>query len=470
MEVISAPRIIVAGVGSAVGKSVLTMGLATALRQKGHSVSCCMIRPALLQASILRRISGRFVNCLDSRILSPAQIMSSTFRASLGANLLLIEGQGGLYDGYNAGSLHGSDAEIARITESPVLIVADLSKLGSSLAAVLRGYTNFVDGVNVVAAIGNRCVERSRRDEVSRDQAFYNLALRSYGMAPLLGAIPELKTTVSPPPNFAFQGGSFISLPRQLFVELASAINASVDLDRLLELAHQAPRVGLNEVEGKLGSARRTRIAVSEDSCFGVCFQDNLDLLRFYGADVVSFSPLADQQLPDGIGAVYLTGAAIAEYGPELAHNFSMIESLRKFSAQGGVIYSEGAGTAYLSREYVIGSNTSPLPGVGILPISCQWSPSELLYQDFVTLDETVFGQSAIVVKGLSTDQWRVYDDERLIKVLKVSTPGKATILDGFSPTSQSICTFSFLHFGSNPLIARNLVAAAEVVQSLDRR
>lgn len=467
MELISAPRIIISGVASGVGKSLLTIGLATALRQKGISVSCCVVRPALLQASILRRITNRFINCLDTRMLSSNQILSSVFRAGLGSDLVLIEGCGGLYDGYNAGSLHGSDAEIARLIESPVVLVVDLRNIGNSVAALLRGYTDFAEGVKVVGAIGNRCAKLNRREYSAYDSSFYNLALESFGLAPLLGALPELDLVAGPPPAYACQARNLTSLPRQFFVDLSAAITAQINLDNFIELASQAPRVGLNEEEGKAGSPRRTRIAVAEDSCFGVCFQDNFDLLRFYGAEVVSFSPLADEKLPDRIGAVYFTGGAIAEYGVDLANNISMHDSIRDFARKGGVVYSEGSGTAYLAREFVVEREASPIPGVGVVPITCQFKRSRFMYEDVEVLEEIALGLDGTKVKGISLDEWDVFDDERMVRALKVARSGRPISIEGYSPTAQSTCIFSFLHFGSNPQIAKNLVDAAEVVHSI---
>lgn len=471
MEVISAPRVIVSGVAAGVGKSLITIGLATALRQKGVGVSCCVIRPALLQASILKRVTGRFTNCLDCRLLGSDQIMSSVFRASLGADLILIEGCGGLYDGYNAGSLHGSDAEVARLTETPVVLLLDLRAMGNSIAALLKGYADFAEGVKVVAAIGNRCVNsgRGRVETNSYDAGFYRLALDTFGAVPLLGALPELDLLASPPPAYACQARNLTSLPRQFFVDLAAAVAKNINLDELFLLAEKAPRVGVNEVEGKVGSRRRARIAVSDDSCFGVCFQDNFDLLRYYGAEVVSFSPLADEKLPDRIGAVYFTGGAIAEYGVDLANNISMHNSIREFARAGGVLYSEGAGTAYLAREYVIERDQSPMPGVGVVPITCQLRSSRFIYEEVEVLEETAIGLEGTKVKGLSLDEWDIFDDERMVKALKVERAGRPTVVEGYSPTAQSLCMFSFLHFASNPSVARNLVDAAEVVYPIRR-
>ncbi|MCB0311072.1 MAG: hypothetical protein KDD42_07545, partial [Bdellovibrionales bacterium] len=138
---LSVPRLLISGVSCGVGKAMLGLGLTHELRQRGVSVSSCVLTPNLLQAIVYRRISGRYVRTLDSRLLSDSQNLISCFFAGVGADIVLVHGNRGLFDGEAPDIIAGSDAEMAKLIGAPVALVIDARGFGSSLAAVVRGFT-----------------------------------------------------------------------------------------------------------------------------------------------------------------------------------------------------------------------------------------------------------------------------------------------------------------------------------------
>lgn len=465
MELLAVPRFIVSGVAPGVGKSLLCLGLSVALRKRNLSLSCCVISPNLTQAVIHKRISGRYVRCLDEKILSAGQILSAVHHAGVGADIVMIEGNAGLYDGWSPGSLRGSDAEIASITKSPVILVADVRGFGNSLVALLKGYCEFAKGFDVAGVIANRI---QRGDEVeTQDKVYFDCALQAAGLSSLLGAVPEIRGAVPMPRMLASQNENKTSLPRQFIVDVGNLVSDHIDVDGLIMRANNVASVRFEDYED-LPSGRRCKIALSDDSCFSVGFQDNLDLLKYYGAELVAFSPLADMALPRKIGGIYISGAYLNEYGRELAANESMKQSIREFADSGGIIYTEGGGSAYLCSEFQPDPAGEILQGVGIIPACAVYEPKETFsYADSVTVEESVFGRQGLIVKGISTGEWRLKSDAQLLKALRISVAGNPAYQEGYSPGAQILSTFMFAHWGSNPIIAKNIVDGAEVVKRL---
>src|SRR5262249_50648591 len=156
-----------------------------------------------------------------------------------------------------------------------------------------------------------------------------------------------------------------------------------------------------------------------------------------FGAETISFSPLADEDLPRDVGAIYLTGAFLADYADELSANKGMREAIQAFAQAGGVIYSEGAGTAYLCEEFVTGVDDTLHQGVGLLPARALWEGGSQRYLDAVTLEETVLGRPGLAVKGVMSHEWKISELERILKSLRIGQSEKTIELEGYSPGAQ---------------------------------
>ncbi|MBN8549926.1 MAG: AAA family ATPase, partial [Deltaproteobacteria bacterium] len=400
METLAASRIIVSGTAARSGASFMGVGLACELKRRGLGLSVCVISPNLHQAIIYRRLIGRAVRCLDDRLLTPGQNLVAAYQSSIGADLVLIEGAaGGLYDGSSPTSWRGSTAEMAALIHAPVALVTDPRGYGNSLGALIRGYVECARDFEVGGVILNRVPLLEERKDQVREQ--YDSIMQTFGMRPVLGMVPELKSSVDLPTGSLRQDLNRTSLPRQFLVELTGLVNRYVDVDALLTAAARATEIRINDYDHRT-TERRARIAVSDDSCFSLLFQDNLDLLRYYGAEIVTFSPLADSALPRKVGAVYLSGAYLGEYGAEVAANTSMKDSIRDFAENGGVLYSEGSGTAYLSKSFKTTSGETH-EGVGVIKGAAVPNSGSFAYIDTVTVDESIFGRAGLIVKGVST-------------------------------------------------------------------
>lgn len=461
MDVFRVPRILISGVSSGTGKSLIGVGLSVALRKRNLSVSCCVNGPNLVQGVIYHRISRRPVRTFDERILSPNQILEGLCHAGVGADIILIEGRDGLYDGESPGILRGSDAELAALTRTPVILTVDMRAMGSSVVALVKGFREFARGFDVAAILANR-VEKGDHAGV-RDKVFYDVSLQSSGYEPLVGAIPELEYEIPIPRGINFACDASPTLPMQFYVDIGNIVGQYVDIEQLMKVAERA--AGLKTTGLNLQpSVRRCKIAVTDDSCFNLAFQDNVDLLRFFGAEIVPFSPLADSALPRKIGGLYLTSGDLVEYGRELSENEDLKRSIFEFAKSGGVIYSEGAGTAFLCARFRLDPSGAWLGGVGVIPGSASRCPASFAYTEAATAEESIFGRRGLIFKGVTKADWKFEIETRAIRALRVSHGARTPENEGFSPGAQILNTGCLNHFGSNPVIAKNIVDAAEVV------
>ena len=404
IKLFTAPRVIVSGTHAGVGKSIVTLGLTFALRKLGLSVSCGLIGANLPQAVLLKRLTNRFVRTLDERLLSRDQTVASLYYAGLGTDLILIEGRAGLYDGYIPATLRGSDAEIAALTKTPVILVIDARGFGNSVAALVKGYAETAKGFQLGCVIANRLPSEPAECEAMVQE--FQDSVAAEDLPQLYGGLPE------------FDAGEYTRLPevtervnaasvaRQFLVDLSKLVERYVNLEELVGIAKHAAKIQLENFDTSPMS-RRTRIAYSDDPAFNLGFQDNLDLLRFYGADLVPFSPLADRALPKNIGAVYMTGGCLRDYAAELTRNESMRQSLRDFVDAGGALYSEGASTAYLCDSYRLsGEERQEFEGVGLLPGRAEPGEHDVQYSESVTVEESILGRPGLIVKSISTGEW----------------------------------------------------------------
>lgn len=479
---LSTPRIFLAGSGSGVGKSLLMTGLVIALRRRGLSVACCVVGDALQQAAVLHRLARRYTRVLDRRLLTPAQVQAAVALSGVGADLILIDGQRGLLDGSEALSGAVSDGALAALAATPVVLVADLPQFSASACALAKGFQVLLPEAEVAAVIGTRFRQHEQGSVSDLTAATpaaamqrYNQMATVHGAPPMCGWLPEVEFATQLPARGSSQRRNETVLPMAFLTELARLVEAHVDIDQLLSVARAAATVDL-DVNFPAPCPRRCRMAVTDDPCFSVGYQDNLALLQHFGAEPVSFSPLLDAQLPQRIGGVYLTGAFLHEYGEELARNEAMRDALRQFAEAGGVVYSEGAGTAYLCRSFQLERGGTRFPGVGLIPLDavCAAEPSHVV--EATISEDSILGPVGTVVRGVDPGEWRLESppegvSSHLLLTLHVEQRGRTPEqtaqpqLEGYSSFGQQCSTFHFFHFGSAPEVARSLVDAAAVAK-----
>lgn len=462
------PRVIISGVSSGVGKSLIMTGIVSHLRQQGLGISCCVVGSALHQGLIYNRLSRRYSHTLDRALLDADRIFQTLAQAQIGADLLLIDGRGGMYDGFGSGDLFGSDAELAALTKTPLILVVDVEGFSHSVAALIKGYSEF-DTKGVLRGILANRVPFLEGDSSASNQTLrgMNEHLDACGLPRFMGGVPVAPFESPIPPSVCSQYENVTSIARDFFLDAAYLVSQHVNLEEVQTIAALAEPISESYSELP-ASLRNCRVAVTDDSCFNIGYQDNLAWLSYLGAELVPFSPLTDLELPRKIGGVYVTGAYLHSYGRELSKNESMRQALASFVDRGGALFSEGAGTAFLCKSFQLEVGGPSFPGAGIIPAEAVPIPHEQTAVTASMIEDTVLGPPGTVIRGISTGEWNVRglmvgNERSVVNASRITAADGRALSGAFSPTAQSVSTFHLLHFGSNPEVARAFVHAASV-------
>jgi len=373
--IIETPRLVIAAPSSGCGKSTVATGLMAALaatrRVQGFKVGPDYIDPGYHTAA-----SGRVSRNLDTWLMAPAGVQAVFARAVAGADIAIIEGVMGLFDGYSAHAESGSTAEVAKLLGAPVILVLDVSSMARSAAALACGYRDYDPMLSVAGVICNHVASEQHARWVRE-------AIEDVGL-PVLGCLPRLEALRIPERHLGLEMAVERRATLPAFLQhLAGAVSQYVDLQRVQRIAETAQPLDLalpemaapsgcgapqkaSKLSGALG-APAVRIAVARDEAFCFYYEDNLDLLRAAGAEVVPFSPLADPELPADCAGLYLGGGYPELYGPQLAANRSLRLAIRSAHEAGMPIYAECGGLMVLTESIRdLAGETWPM--VGILP------------------------------------------------------------------------------------------------------
>lgn len=445
-------------------------GLIVALRKHGMSVSCCVTGSALHQALIYTRLSRRYSHVIDREILDTDQVLATLKEAERGADIVLIDGEKGFYDGGVPGDEFGSDADIVRFTQTPAVLVANLPSYSNSIAAIIKGFCQFSDKDLIQGLVANRVVLGEEVGPILSHSVLesMNACMDAYALPRFLAGIPEAHFDTPIPAVGCCQRENVTALPREFFLDVASLVSNHIYVDELLAIAELAPQLAPSQEDGDM-RVGISRIAVSDDVCFNVAYQDNLAWLSRYGAEIIPFSPLADIELPKNIGGIYITGGYLDSYAEELSRNERIREAIKNFVAQGGVVYSEGAGTAYLCESYQVSMGQDAFPGVGVIPCQAvRLNGSEGVVKATL-VEDSILGVSGGAIRGISTGEWGIQGPSSgtvpgIMNTMRMAVGDGLPFNEGFSWAPQALSTFQFFHFGSNNLVARTLVDAAAAV------
>ncbi|WP_456444621.1 cobyrinate a,c-diamide synthase [Oceanithermus sp.] len=330
------PRLVVAAPSSGSGKTTVAAVLLAAWRARGRGVQPFKAGPDYIDPTHLARAAGRTPRNLDGWFLDRPELLEVFRRGALGAAGALVEGVMGLFDGRDALGREGSTAQVARWLDAPVVLVVDARAMAGSIAALVRGFRDHDPRLRLAGAVANR-VGSERHAQILAE------ALEPVGV-PLLGYLPHLPELELPERHLGLVLAGERSLEPAAWARAADTL----DVEGLWELAASAPELdapahGLPRERRPL----RARIAVARDAAFGFYYPEALELLEQLGAELVPFSPLADEGPPEGAGAVWIGGGYPELYARELAANRGALEALRRFP---GPVYAECGGLMYLSE------------------------------------------------------------------------------------------------------------------------
>jgi cobyrinic acid a,c-diamide synthase len=365
-------RLVIAGTHSGVGKTTVAAGLMTALRRRGLTVQPFKVGPDYIDAGHHTAAAGRPCRNLDTWMMPPESVRSLFVHASRDADIAIIEGVMGVYDGAGYDAETGSTAEVAKLLQAPVILVIDASKMARSAAALALGYQRFDPDLPLAGFIINRAASDQHGVGVAG-------AIEKASGLPVFGWLPREEGLKFPERHLGLVPAAEASA-RSAFVSAAGeAVDRQIDIDRLLALvgndtsrshalrgnasvrrsASRLARDGTQSVPTcvptlRVGTRNGGIIAVACDEAFHFTYEENLELLHAAGArKLVFFSPLRDATLPEGTAGVILSGGFPEMHAPLLAANVSMKQALRDAHECGLPIYAECGGLMYLTQSIV---------------------------------------------------------------------------------------------------------------------
>lgn len=335
-------RIVVAGVSSGVGKTTVATGLLAALAARGTRVAAAKVGPDFIDPGYHAIACGRPARNFDPWLCGTDAIVPLASRAANGADLLVVEGVMGLFDGAVDGE-PSSTADVARLLDAPVLLVVDASAMSASVAALVRGYRDHDPSVRIAGVVLNRVASDPHEQVLREAMEPLDLAVvgclrrgdvfiwrdRHLGLVPVTEHPAAVRTSLEP---------------------LANAVVQGFDLDLVEAIARSAPTMVAPPVPlpGFVGACR---IAVASGSAFTFSYTDNVEALEAAGAEIVPFDPLRDQCLPPSVDGLMIGGGFPEVYGEELAANAPLLKEASERIAQGLPTWAECGGLLWLSTD-----------------------------------------------------------------------------------------------------------------------
>jgi cobyrinic acid a,c-diamide synthase len=446
---------LIAGTASGVGKTTVSLALCAAFRGRGLRVQAYKCGPDFLDTGHLSAMSGRAARNLDTWMLDQQSNRDIFARGAAQADIAIVEGMMGLFDGVSGGGEKGSAAEIAKLLSLPVILVLDASKSARSLAAVVHGFESFDPQLRFAGLVLNKVA----------GEAHFRLlqdAIHSISRTPLLGWLPREEAVAIPERHLGLRTAdeeSSLDVKRRSFAAFAEK---HLDLDRLLNGEEAAP--GLAHAVTRREA--RISLGVARDPAFCFYYQDNLDLLEAAGAKIVSFSPLTDSALPPGLDALYLGGGYPELYAEQLSKNGRFLSSLRSFAQSGRPIYAECGGMMYLA-EALRTREGHAFPMASVLPLRIEMT-DRLVRFGYV---EVEFAQDCFLAKKGTVARTHSFHYSRAIPTGELAAPFRAHYsLSGLNDSEGCLLgnvlgSYFHLHFAGNHSIAAAFVQAAEAIR-----
>ena len=340
------PTIVLAAPFSGGGKTTVTAGLIATLTQQGHRVHPFKVGPDYIDPSYHTLAAGHPCRNLDTWMISTDNVRESFSRNAQTADIAIVEGVMGLFDGASGGGLSGSTAEIALLLGAPIILVINARGMARSAAALVHGYATFEHTVKIAGVILNN-VGSARHAELCTAAIHEKMP-----DMPVLGYLQKDKRLVLPERHLGLIPTAENGPWREVIDFAAAQIRQTIDLQRLMAIA--ATATPLPHPQRQPSQTQKTaptvRLALADDAAFSFTYPENVELLEEAGAEIIRFSPLAGDRLPTNVDGVILVGGFPELYAEALSANQSLFDDLRQAHQQNIPIYGECGGLMVLTE------------------------------------------------------------------------------------------------------------------------
>ena len=464
------PRIVFAGVSSGVGKTTVTTAFIANLRTRGIRVQPFKVGPDYIDPSHLAFAASRPCYNLDTWMMPSSRMLEVFSTTAASADVAVIEGDMGLYDGFSSTSEVGSTAEVAKILRAPVVLVVDASAMARSAAAVVMGFQHLDPQVNIVGVIANRVGGAGHAHLLQE-------AIEAETGIPLLGYLKDAPEKLVPERHLGLVPVAERIVSVEHLALLGQQFGETCDSENLLAFSREVAPLERDAEEPfpSLETGHESvRIALAQDEAFSFYYPDTLNLLRRAGAELVPFSPLHDSVLPEHIAGMYIGGGFPEEYAHGLAGNEGMRAAIGRLLQQGIPCYAECGGLMYLCQSIRVASGEE-LPMVGAIARQSIMDPGGLVigYREATSLRDTLLTHQGEVVRGhefhyscLNAPFAREDSAYELPTKNRGATYGQ---VEGFAQ-GNLLATYMHLSFSGFPLAAQRFVTSAKLWLEKKRR
>ncbi|WP_178648202.1 Ni-sirohydrochlorin a,c-diamide synthase [uncultured Methanobrevibacter sp.] len=444
-------RIILAGTGSAVGKTTISTGIMKALSEK-YNVQPFKVGPDYIDPSYHTLATGNTSRNLDSFFMSQSQIRDSYNKAMENKDLAIIEGVRGLYEGIDSINDIGSTASVAKALDAPVILIINSRSLVKSAAALVLGFKELDKEVNIAGVILNKVKNKNhylktkrsieeitnveviggieRNDKITIDQ-------RHLGLVPAV----ERENSINHINNWS------------------EVIKQSIDLDRLVEIMKEAPKINSNlePIWNKLNK-EKVKIGVAYDEVFNFYYKENIESLEANKAKIEYFSPLKDESLPD-VDGIYIGGGYPELFSKELSNNKTMLKDIKDFHLADRPIFAECGGLMYLMNSIHDDKMSGIYPYKSILTDRVQ----ALKYTITEVQKDNIISKKGEVINGHEFHYSKVLVDNLQNKLAFKITRGKGSYnnQDGFM-SRNTLASYVHTHVAAMPDFGGNLTISAK--------
>ncbi len=400
-------RIMIASPSSGSGKTSITIALLNVLKKRGLNIVSFKTGPDYIDPLFHKNVLGVKSHNLDTFFTGKEKTLELFNEASDGADIAVMEGVMGLYDGLGGVLMEGSSYDLAAVTDTPVILIVNAKGMGKSVAALIKGFLSYDDKKLIKGVILNRT-----------SKSFYSTIKEEIEKEPgirVLGFMPDKKEVSLSSRHLGLVTPDEVKSINEIIEILSDELEENVDVDAMLKVAGEAPGEGIGVATGGASveasgenvvlttnaeTSNKPVIAISKDEAFCFLYEENVNELKKAGAEIKYFSPLHDKSLPTDADAVILTGGYPEEYLKILSDNESMMMSVKEAADKGMPVVAECGGFMYL-HKIIKDKDGNEYKGVGIIDGECYYT-GHLVRFGYVEIKEKKFNflESNGMIKG----------------------------------------------------------------------
>ena len=453
--------IVIAGTHSGCGKTTISLGLMAALARRGLRVAPFKVGPDFIDPGHHARVAGRPGRNLDGWMLSRAYNRNTFLTAAGSADVAVVEGVMGLFDGYDGRTETGSTAQMAKWLGLPVLLVVDARSMARSAAALVQGFENFDPALRFAGVVFNHLGS-------PRHMGFLREAMEGAVRMPCLGGMQREEAIAIPERHLGLVTPEDHPLDDAGIGRLADRVEEQLDLKQLLAGMPEITGTATPETDVSKPPTGRVRIGVARDNAFCFYYPDNLEILEGCGAHLVFFSPTQEVGTPPDLDGIYLGGGYPELFAGPLAANESMRRNIREHSLADMPIYAECGGFMYLCSE-LQDHQGRRFPMSSCFPYKTRMLPrlKALGYREVHLARKTLIGEGGDVIRGhefhYSEMPAAPPEGETVYRV--ANRDGTQETMEGHV-ARRTLGSYIHLHFGSAPQAAAALVESCRAYRN----